>query len=151
MLTQKVRSGREKTCMLIKIFLDTNILIYCFDKHDPVKQQKCRSLLKAINQDYNGVISTQIIQEFYIAGIKKLKADPFIVKGIIRSFENFEIVAIDLQVIYKAIDCSILNKISFWDALVVVSAENANCGELWTEDLNHGQIINNVKIINPFK
>ena len=50
----------------------------------------------------------------------------------------------------SAIDCSILGRISFWDALIVVSAEKAACAELWTEDLNDGQLIRGVRIRNPF-
>lgn len=51
--------------------------------------------------------------------------------------------------IKDAIDVSLLNKISFWDALIVISAEIAKCTALITEDLNSGQIIKGVKIINP--
>ena len=52
--------------------------------------------------------------------------------------------------ILEAIDCSILNQISFWDALLIASASAANCGELWTEDLNPNQTISGVRIVNPF-
>ena len=51
----------------------------------------------------------------------------------------------------EAIDCSIINRLSFWDALIVVSAESARCEILWTEDLNHGQVIRGVHIENPLK
>jgi predicted nucleic acid-binding protein len=53
--------------------------------------------------------------------------------------------------IKEAIDCSIINRLSFWDALIVVSAESANCETLWTEDMNEGQIIRGVCIENPLK
>ena len=51
--------------------------------------------------------------------------------------------------INDAIDCNILNRISFWDSLIVVAAESACCEKIWTEDLNNGQIIRGVKIENP--
>lgn len=63
---------------------------------------------------------------------------------------NLEVVRIDLEDVMGAIDCSILNRISFWDALIVTAAGKANCETLWTEDLNHGQIIQGVRIENPF-
>ena len=55
------------------------------------------------------------------------------------------------MLIKDAIDCAIINRLSFWDALVVVAAESARCETLWTEDLNHGQIIRGVRIENPLK
>jgi predicted nucleic acid-binding protein len=132
-----------------KIFIDTNILIYCIDKFDKSKQKKARTLLKEITLEDAGVISTQVLQEFYVAATKKLNADPLIVKEIINSFEKFEVVQITVEMIKDAIDVSLLNKISFWDSLIVVSAETAKCTALITEDLNAGQIIKGVKIINP--
>lgn len=132
-----------------KIFVDTNILVYSMDKHDLQKMKKSRSMLKKLKKEMHGVISTQVLQEFYVAATKKLKADPITVKDIIRSFENFEIVTITPAIINDAIDCSILNMISFWDALIVSAAEYAKCSQLWTEDLNTGQVIRGVKIVNP--
>jgi predicted nucleic acid-binding protein len=133
-----------------KVFVDTNILVYSMDKHDLHKMKKSRSILKKLKKEMHGVISTQVLQEFYVVATKKLKADPINVKDIIRSFENFEIVTITPAIINDAIDCSILNVISFWDSLIVSAAEYAKCAQLWTEDLNTGQVIRGVKIVNPF-
>jgi predicted nucleic acid-binding protein len=133
-----------------KVFVDTNILVYSMDKHDLKKMKKSRSMLKKLKKEMQGVISTQVLQEFYVVATKKLKADPITVKDIIRSFENFEIVTITPSIINDAIDCSILNVISFWDALIISAAEYAKCDKLWTEDLNTGQVIRGVKIVNPF-
>ena len=132
-----------------KIFLDTNILIYTLDSHDQSKQDRCRSLLRTIQSENNGVISTQILQEFYVVATKKFLVKPQIVKNILHSFENFEVVQVNPLLIQEAIDCSIIHQLSFWDALIVVSAECAKCEELWTEDLSSGQIIRGVKIGNP--
>lgn len=134
-----------------KVFLDTNILIYTLDTHDPRKQDRCRSLLRTIQSENNGVISTQIMQEFYVVATKKLSVKPQVVKNILHSFENFEVVQINPPLIQEAIDCSIIHQVSFWDALIIVSAESAKCGKLWSEDLNSGQVIRGVKIENPIK
>lgn len=133
-----------------KVFVDTNILVYSMDKHDLQKMKKSRSILKKLKEKMHGVISTQVLQEFYVVATKKLKADPIKVKDIIRSFENLEIITITPAIIEDAIDCSILNMISFWDALIVSAAESAKCSQLWTEDLNTGQVIRGVKVVNPF-
>lgn len=132
-----------------KVFIDTNILIYAMDKSHPLKRSRCRDLLKRLNNELKGVISTQVMQEFYVTATKKLGADPLVVKDLLNSFERFETVLVTPEIIKDAVDCSILNRLSFWDSLIVSAAESANCAKLWTEDLNHGQIIRSVRIENP--
>ncbi len=134
---------------MAKIFIDTNILIYSMDRFDPEKRLRCRELLKTLKNDLRGVISTQVMQEFYVAATRKLGAEPLIVKDILNTFERFEIVVIKPDNIKEAIDCSIINRLSFWDALIVAAAESASCEKLWTEDLNDGQVIRGVRIENP--
>jgi predicted nucleic acid-binding protein len=134
-----------------KVFLDTDILIYSLDQSDIDKKKNSRELIKALTSENLGVISTQVLQEFYIAATTKLGADPLLIKEIVRSLEKIETVTVTTALIKEAIDCSVLNRISFWDALIVVSAESAKCKLLCTEDLDHGQIIRGVRIENPFK
>jgi predicted nucleic acid-binding protein len=86
-----------------------------------------------------------------VAATAKLGADPLLVKDIIRSLERLETVVVSPMLIKEAIDCSLINQLSFWDALIVVTAECAHCEILWTEDLNHGQVIRGVRIENPLK
>jgi len=137
--------------MMSKIFIDTNILIYSMDRFNPEKQKLSRCKLKALDKDVKGVISTQVMQEFYVAATRKLHADPLIVKDIINSFGKFETVLIQPEIIKEAIDCGIINRLSFWDALIVTAAESAHCEKLWTEDLNSGQVIRGVCIENPLQ
>ena len=134
-----------------KVFIDTNILIYSMDQFDPVKQKKCRAILKSLKNEQRGVISTQVMQEFYVAATKKLGAQPLTVKDILNSFERFVTVIVAPAIIKEAIDCSIINRLSFWDALIVAAAESANCEKIWSEDLNDGQVIRGVRIENPLK
>ncbi len=134
-----------------KIFIDTNILVYSLDQFEPEKRKKCRELLKAWTGDLRGVISAQVMQEFYVASTAKLGADVLIVKDILHSFERFETIIITPQIIKDAIDCSIINRLSFWDALIVTAAEGAKCEKLWSEDLNDGQVIRGVRIENPLR
>jgi len=132
-----------------KVFMDTNILVYSMDGSNLLKQQTCRRLLREAATQNTGVISTQVMQEFYVAATSKLRADPLIVKDILRSFERFEIVVVLPSLIKEAIDCSIIQRLSLWDALIIVAAESANCETLLTEDLNNGQVIRGVRIENP--
>lgn len=132
-----------------KVFVDTNVLVYALDPQSHKRQQKCREVLRKLSREGQGVISTQVLQEFYVASVKKLGVAPLIAKGMMDFFENFEVIQVSPDLIKKAIDCHILNQISFWDALIVVSAESAQCEKIWTEDLNPGQTIHGVLIENP--
>ena len=134
-----------------KVFVDTNILGYCMEDSDKKRKARCRALIESLAGDLHGVISTQVLQEFYVVATKKLGADPLVVKDILHSFRRFETVVITPEIIKDAIDCSLINRISFWDSLIVVAAESARCESIWTEDLNDGQIIRGVRIENPFK
>jgi len=136
--------------MTSKIFIDTNVLVYALDKAEPEKQKKARELLRKTESDRLGVISTQVLQEYYVVATQKMKVEPELAKRIISSLSKFEVVVINQPIIEKAIDISISNKITFWDALIVSSAAAARCRIIWTEDLNHGQSINKIKIENPF-
>ena len=134
-----------------KIFIDTNILVYTLDKRDKVKQKKAREILKKIVEVHQPVLSTQIIKEFYVVSVSKLKADHLMVKNIIHNFKNMEIVNNDLDLIEQAIDISIISRISFWDSLVVAAAEKSKCDFIISEDLNAGQTYRGVMVINPFE
>ena len=96
-----------------KVFIDTNMLIYSMDKFNREKREKCRLLLRAVQRDFKGVISTQIMQEFFVTATKKLNADPLLVKDILNSLEQFEVVVVNPAIIYQAVDCNIINRISF--------------------------------------
>ncbi|MDJ0763921.1 MAG: PIN domain-containing protein [Myxococcota bacterium] len=134
-----------------KVFVDTNILIYSTDTHDPNKRSRCRRVLRALVRESRCALSTQVLQEFYVVATKKLGLDPIIAKEIIDSFENVEVVQVTTNLIKAAIDTSVVNLLSFWDALIVVSAESAACSYLLTEDMNHQQVVRGVRILNPFK
>ena len=99
----------------------------------------------------SGVVSTQVLQETYAVATRKLGVDPLVVRGVLESVELLEIVTITQRHTHEAVDRSILNTISFWDALLVAAASSARCDTLWTEDLAHGQTLLGVRIENPLK
>jgi len=136
--------------MADKTFLDSNILVYAQDRSLPEKRGESRNLIKRLADSGDGVISTQVIQEFFVAATRKLDVPPLVAKGVIKTFSVFEIVQISVGLIHEAIDCSILNQLSFWDSLVMAAAASAGCSVVLSEDLNSGQSILGVKIQNPF-
>ena len=133
-----------------KIFIDTNILVYTVDSYDEKKQSRAREITRDVVDNNVPVISTQVLQEFYSATTTKLNLDKITAKNIMHSFHHMEIVQNDLYIIEQGIDISILSQISFWDGLIVAAAEHAHCSCIYSEDLNNGQSIRGIKIINPF-
>ena len=106
----------------------------------------------ALNSQISNQVKTSVVmQEFFVASTAKLGADVLIVKDILHSFERFETIIITPQIIKEAIDCSIINRLSFRDALIVTAAEGAKCEKIWSEDLNDGQVVRGVRIENPLR
>ncbi len=136
---------------MAKVFFDTNVLIYQMDKKSTTKREKCRSLVRNAANAGDAVISTQVLQEFYVVATNKLHLAPVVSKGIMHTFENMEVVTIGKDLINEAIDASLQYRLSFWDALILIAAESARCEVLYSEDFNDGQIMRNVRVLNPLK
>lgn len=147
---QKGASGSGKNSMSDKYFVDTNLLVYSLDEYDLEKQHQARALLRAANRNRQLVLSTQVFQEFYVAATRKLGVDPLVAKQLLLGFSHCEIMTVTLDLIKEAIDCSVTYTLSFWDALIIVAADYAHCSELWSEDLNDGQLIRGITVRNPF-
>ncbi len=133
-----------------KVFLDTNVLAYAQDLDEPHKRQRSRELIAAVVVSGSGVISTQVLQEFYVTATRKMGVAPLAAKSVMQSFQVFEIVQLSPDLIERAIDRSVLSQLSIWDALIVAASVASGCTTLYSEDLNAGQVINGVKITNPF-
>ena len=134
-----------------RTFLDTNILVYAQDAAAPDKQRTSRDIIAALARSVDGVISTQVLQEFYVATTTKLGVAPLAAKGILKTFNVFEVIQVSPSLIQEAVDCSILNDFSFWDSLILATAASAGCSTLLSEDLNHGQTVLGVTIRNPYR
>jgi predicted nucleic acid-binding protein len=132
----------------MKVFLDTNILVYTLDPRDPAKQAKAR---RAIASGKEFAVSTQVLQELYVTAVSKCSIQPLRAKQLLRTFDWADLVTVTPALIDDAIDLQILNEISFWDSLILAAAVSARCSVLWTEDLNPGQIVAGIRIENPLR
>ena len=138
--------------MTDNIFVDTNILVYAHDLDAGTKRETAKRWLTDLWENRRGILSTQVLQEFYITLTRKL-AIPLstaVAKKTLRSYLSWEVVVNDGPILLHAIDIEEANKISFWDALIVAAAYAKNSTMLLTEDLNHGQNIEGITIHNPF-
>jgi len=134
-----------------KVFLDTNVFIYALDDSDARKQARARACLKGVMERGDGVISTQVLQEYYVVATRKLGVEAAAAKGQVQALGRLETVLVTPELIQEAIDGCVAEKISFWDSLLVAAARFAGCAEIYTEDLNAGQIIRGVEVTNPLK
>ena len=136
--------------MVARSFLDTNILIYSVDRADPTKQNTALEFIARHAKDRTGVISTQVLQEFYSAATRKLGIEPLQARQHLRDFRVFDIVQVTPAIIEEGVDCSILHQLSFWDGLILAAAATAKSAELLSEDLSHEQKLQGITIRNPF-
>ena len=132
-----------------RVFIDSNVLAYAQDARSAAKQRASRALISALAGSGDGVISTQVLQEFYVTATRKLGEPPLVAKGVLKTLAVFEIVQVSPMLIQEAVDCSILNQLSFWDSLILAAAAAAGCSTVYSEDLNPGQSILGVTVKNP--
>ncbi len=132
------------------VFIDTNIAVYADDRAYPDKQAIAAALIADCYRKGEAVISTQVMQEYYHAAVNKLKIDAAFAVKRLRFFAGFEVVAATPQLVIAATDLHRLHSLSFWDAMILQSAISSGCHTLYSEDMNHGEIIGGVKIVNPF-
>ena len=143
-------SAASRPSRAARAFFDTDIFVYAQDVDSPLERQRSRELITEVGIAGTGVISTQVLQEFFVTATDKLGVDPLAAKAVLKTFAIFEIVQASPRLIEEAIDCSVVNRLAFWDALIVSAAASAGCGLLYSEDLNAGQAIRGVGIENPF-
>ncbi len=133
-------------------FVDTNIFIYAFDRSDPDKNMRSTALVKKLWHTGNGCLSSQVLQELYVNITQKVpKPLPYDKASlIIADLGQWKFHMPDLKDILEAITIQQRFELSFWDALIICSANCLGCSILWSEDLSHKQKYGEVTVINPF-
>jgi len=133
-----------------KTFVDTNVFLYSIDRKDPRKQAIAKRAIQQLVASRELVISTQVLQEFFVSATRKLGYSPIDAKALLKMMASNEVVPVDLSDLETAVDLTIVHSFSFWDALIFVSAAKSKCASLLTEDLQNGFVLNGVKVVNPF-
>ncbi len=134
-----------------KFFVDTNILIYAYDTEAENKHLRCKNIIRELWNDDNGVISTQVMQEFYVNVTRKIPTPLSLeqTRRILAQYETWQVEVIDAPLINFASKIQERNRLSFWDSLIIATAIQGNVKILYSEDLNVGQIIEGIEIVNP--
>ncbi|HQR52231.1 MAG TPA: PIN domain-containing protein [Burkholderiales bacterium] len=136
----------------MSVFVDTNVLLYRFDSSAPNKQSLARAELRRLVMERSIVISTQVLQEFFVVATRRLEPplNPDQAGEVIRYLSRLPLVQVTPRTILEAIALHRRFSLSFWDALIVRSAIEAGADTLYTEDLQEGQVIEGVTVVNPF-
>ena len=135
-----------------KIFLDTNILIYAYDISAGVKHVTAVRVLSELWDSGRGVLSTQVLQEFFVSVTRKIP-NPINEQhaiNIVRDFLRWELVVNDGDSILEAASLVSRYRFSFWDCLIIQAALKSGCNILLSEDLSDSQVIESLQIRNPF-
>ena len=136
--------------MTARSFIDTNVLVYAEANDAPYKQRSALDLLQRLYEQGLGVVSTQILQEYCNVALKKLRLPAHYLRSQLDLYEQFEVVKVTPTIIRAGLDLHQTRSVAFFDAIVLASARAAGCSVLWTEDMNAGEVVNGVRISNPF-
>jgi predicted nucleic acid-binding protein len=134
-------------------FLDTNILVYAFDRSAGQKRALAVQRVESCWEHENGGISIQVLQEFFVTVTRKIATplDHQTARQVVADLAQWRFHAPGASDLLHAIDLQRDYRLSFWDAQIVQSAASLGCGQLLSEDFNHGQLYAGVQVVNPFR
>lgn len=137
--------------MRAEFFCDTNILLYAASKapEDRAKHDEARRVLALPGVGF----SVQVLQEFYVNATQKraLRLSHEEAVQILQSLRGSPILPVTDDLVFAAIDIKERFQISYWDAAIIGAAEALGARELYSEDMNDGQVYGSVRVVNPFK
>lgn len=137
---------------IVPAFVDANILVYAEDRDAGSKHTVARELVAGLWRSGDGVLSIQVLQEFFVTVTRKMPRplSPDEAFAIVEQYLTWRVVENTGDLLLGGIRLASTLKVSFWDALVLQAARTEGCDRLWTEDLNHGQRVGDLIILNPF-
>jgi predicted nucleic acid-binding protein len=137
--------------MPARSFFDTNVLVYADDAAAPAKQRRAIDLIAEHRRARTGVLSLQVLQEYFVTVTRKLHVDAAVARRKVELLSEFDVAAPEVSDILAAIDLHRLHGFSFWDALILRAAKQAGCSVLFSEDMQQAREIDGVRIVNPLQ
>jgi predicted nucleic acid-binding protein len=134
----------------VRFFVDTNVLVYADDDAAAAKQARARELIRELFESGNGVLSLQVLREYFVVATGKLGIGAEEARRKVELYSRFDIASSDLSDFLAAIDLHRLHGLPLWDALVVQSALVTRCGVLYSEDFQDGRQFGGLRVKNPF-
>ena len=133
-------------------FLDTNNLLYSISRNPAESLKRDRAV--ALLDDDSGSLSIQVLQEFYVQATRSSRADAVphdLAAGLLEAWSRFRIQDMTIPVLNSALRIRKVYGFSFWDSAIVAAALALGCDRVYTEDLAHGQVVDGLAIIDPFR
>ncbi|MHB2017862.1 MAG: PIN domain-containing protein [Candidatus Xenobia bacterium] len=133
-------------------FVDTNVLVYAYDRTAGARHVKARSLVARLWRERVGALSLQVLQEFYVNITRKITrpVPPSNARVRLRHLARWKVVAPTVDDLVAASELAEASRLSYWDALIIKAAQSAQAPTLWSEDLQDGQTFGPTRIRNPF-
>lgn len=134
-------------------FVDTNLLVYARDASEPEKQPLAMEWLEALWESREGRLSVQVLEEYYVTVTGKLSPglEPEVARDDVRDLSLWRPLPLDASLLREAWSVEDRHGFSFWDALILAASRRADCTHLLTEDLQDGQEVDGVRVVNPFR
>ena len=133
------------------VFVDTNVLLYSFDSRDPVKYAKARNWVEYLWRTGAGRMSWQVLHEFYSNAVRKLGVPALEAREAVAVFTRWRPGGMSLSVIERGWYWMDQAQLSYWDSLILASAERLGCSMLLSEDFQTDRNFEGVRVINPFE
>lgn len=134
----------------MRSFFDTNVIVYADAADEPAKQQRAIQLIKTHRAAATAVLSTQVLQEYVNVALRRLRLPVPLIRERLGLYGRFDLVPATPEVMEGALALHVLHGTSFYDALILQAAIASGCSVLFSEDLQDGEVIGGVKIVNPF-
>lgn len=133
-------------------FVDTNVLVYAHDATAGEKHERSKLLISELWVSRLGHLSVQVLQELYVTLTKKVPSplDPESATKILQNLSHWRVHVPNPEDVLGAIHLQQRHQLSFWDAMILWSANQLDCEVVWSEDFNHGQVYDRVMVKNPF-
>lgn len=135
-----------------KPFVDTNILLYAHDLDAGPRHERAAALVRHLWETGGAMISIQVLQEFYVNVTRKIDRPlpPAQARGLIEIYQAWQVECPDAAAVLRASEIQERSQLSFWDAMIISTACQGGASVLLSEDLNHSQVIEGIRVENPF-
>lgn len=134
-------------------FLDTNVLVYAYDRHDTAKQSIAQEVLISGMREETAFLSTQVIGEFFTVVTRRIPAPLTIgeAREAIDLLSILPVAEIDFALTGRAIDTHERYGVGYWDSLIIAAAERTRCDRILSEDFSAGRTYRDIVVVNPFE
>ena len=141
----------ERDLQGLTCFVDTNVILYSLDSRDPRKQSAAAAWLSYLWREQTGRISWQVLNEFYVNAVRKFALPAAPARQVVELFSQWKPGGMSLEVAARGWHWMDQAQLTWWESLIVASAERQGCGAILSEDFSHGREYGSVMVINPFR